>query len=403
MVSVSAQRADEPASDRASRSRIDRISAAVVLAPSSVGTTASVVVISSLLVISWCVVYLGGGSARMGTMWFYFPIVLAAARFGFTGASLTALTASVLAGPMLPADVAMASAQHASLDITRAIFYLLLGLLMAAIVGRLKTSLAHEKAVLTEERDLAARKAAVISTVSREFRTPLSVISGSIDILSGQTLSHDDRVRLLQSAQEATRKLDTLVSGILAVADERLAGARNNTRLVSVASVLGEVSQDLSEHYGNRIDFDPRGVLIWANPAIVRPAFRAIVDNALKFSPAGSAVRVCAVRRPGAVEITIEDSGPGIERSFLPHAFEPFAQADDSATREHGGLGMGLFVANELIKSAGGDVQLSPTDEGTVVTVRLPGARSDIEKGSSEADEPFPVPDPFGVASDSVL
>ena len=104
---------------------------------------------------------------------------------------------------------------------------------------------------------------------------------------------------------------------------------------------------------------------------------------------------------PGAAEITVEDAGPGLGRAFLPHAFEAFTQADDSVTREHGGLGMGLFVAKTLISSAGGEIKLASGDEGTVATIRLPGARSDVENGQAVADEPFPLPDPFGMTSSS--
>lgn len=401
MIGADAERSDEFTTENVSRRRIDRVAAAVVLAPTSTSTAASVIVILALLIISWCVAYLGGGAARMGTAWFYFPIVLAAARFGFPGAAITGLTASILAGPWMPADVAMDIPQHALLNVTRATFYLLIGLLIAAIVGRLRKSLEQERAVLAEERDLAARKAAVISTVSHEFRTPLSVISGTIATLSDQSLSDDDQQRLLLSAQDSTKKLDNLVSGILAVAEERQPGARNNTRLISVASVLGEVSQDLSERYGERIEFDPRGVLIWADPAIVKPAFRAIIDNALKFSPSGSPVHVSAARVPGAAEITVEDAGPGVERAFLAHAFEAFTQADDSVTREHGGLGMGLFVAKTLVSSAGGEIALTSGGEGTVATIRLPGARSDIEKSRADADEPFALSEALGVTSSS--
>ena len=345
------------------------------------GRAASVAIIAGLLGASWLAVYLAGGAAHVAPHWFYIPILLAAARFGFRGAAFTGIAAGLLAGPLVPADVAMQIAQKPPDEISRAIFFLAIGLLMAAIIGRLKTALGREVALLGEERDLAARKAAVVSTVSHEFRTPLTVILGAAETLHEQQLPLGERQELLEGVQHAARKLDNLVSGVLAVIEDSGSRTRTNTRLVSVESVLEQARADLGRTWGDRVHVERGGaVLIWADPAIVEPALRAVVENALKFSSANSRVSIIGVRRPKDVEITIRDMGCGISATFLPHAFEPFTQADDSATREHGGLGIGLFVARTLISSAGGSIELSSArDGGTVARVRLPGARADIE------------------------
>ena len=341
-----------------------------------------------LLAASWLAVYLAGGAAHVAPHWFYIPILLAAACFGFRGAAVTGIAAGLLAGPLVPADVALGIAQKPPDEISRAIFFLVIGLLMAAIIGRLKTALSREVALLGEERDLAARKAAVVSTVSHEFRTPLTVILGTAETLHDQQLPAEERQELLEGVQHAARKLDNLVSGVLAVIEDSGSGTRTNTRLVSVGSILEQACSDLARSWGDRVHFGRGGsVLIWADPAIVEPALRAVIENALKFSPASSQVSVIAVRRPKEVEITIQDMGPGISNEFLPHAFEPFTQADPSTTREHGSLGIGLFVARTLVSSAGGSVELRSGPPGGVVAgIRLPGARADIEPSSARSE-----------------
>jgi signal transduction histidine kinase len=382
-----------PQADDAKRT-IDRV-ASLVLAPSSLGGPASIVLIGALLALSWLIPYASGGANRTGTQWFYIPILLAAARFGYAGAVSTGVAASILAGPLLPTDVALAISQNAGQELTKSVFFVLLGLLMAAIIGRLKTSLAQEMSVVEAERDLAAREAAVISMVSHEFRTPLSVITGTVATAKDPELSRPERDELLDGASEAAQRLETLVSGVLAVA-ERTKGGHAARRLILLELVLSEVAEDLSSTWGDRIHWKLAGSpVVWADPAAVKPALRAVLDNALKFSPPDSSVSVSALRRPRDVQITVTDSGPGIDPSFLPRAFEAFTQQDDSATREHGGLGIGLFVARTMVESAGGRIELlSLAGGGTAASISLPGARSDLDRVRAEPEEPFEQRDP---------
>ena len=78
-----------------------------------------------------------------------------------------------------------------------------------------------------------------------------------------------------------------------------------------------------------------------------------LLSNAVKFTPAGGQVRVSLEQRGGDVEIAVEDDGIGIPPEFLPHVFERFRQADSSATRVHGGLGIGLSIVKASSSSTG--------------------------------------------------
>jgi CheY-like chemotaxis protein len=99
-----------------------------------------------------------------------------------------------------------------------------------------------------------------------------------------------------------------------------------------------------------------------------------LLSNAVKFTPQGGRVRARLQRAGPSIEIVVSDDGQGIEPAFLPHVFERFRQADSRFSREHGGLGLGLAIARDLIELHGGTVSAASGGRGTgaTFTVRLP-------------------------------
>jgi signal transduction histidine kinase len=101
-----------------------------------------------------------------------------------------------------------------------------------------------------------------------------------------------------------------------------------------------------------------------------------LVDNAVKYTPAGGAVRISA-RTPGegVVEVEVEDTGVGIPRSDLPRITERFYRVDKARSRELGGTGLGLAIVKHLVLAHGGDLSIdSELGQGTIVHVTLPTA-----------------------------
>jgi CheY-like chemotaxis protein len=114
-----------------------------------------------------------------------------------------------------------------------------------------------------------------------------------------------------------------------------------------------------------------------------------LLNNAVKFTPAGGRVEVVVARRDTTVEIRVSDTGRGIEPAFLPHIFERFRQADSSSTRSAGGLGLGLAIVRHLTELHGGTVTAeSPgPDLGATFRVRLPvpALRPSVEAAARES------------------
>jgi CheY-like chemotaxis protein len=103
-----------------------------------------------------------------------------------------------------------------------------------------------------------------------------------------------------------------------------------------------------------------------------------LLSNAVKFTPSGGTVRVTLLQAYGDVVVRVADSGIGIPAEFLPHVFDRFRQADSSTTRRHGGLGLGLSIARQLVEMHGGTIEVwsEGLDMGATFTVRLPLRRS---------------------------
>jgi signal transduction histidine kinase len=148
---------------------------------------------------------------------------------------------------------------------------------------------------------------------------------------------------------------------------------------------LGPIAQKVLETL--RPGADAKGVRLHA---VIRSSLRPIpgdaarlqqvlwnlLSNAIKFTPAGGDVTLELKEANGGVELSVSDTGIGIEEDFLPHVFERFRQADSSATRTHGGVGLGLAIVRHLVELHGGGIsaQSEGRDRGSLFVVWLPVA-----------------------------
>ena len=114
--------------------------------------------------------------------------------------------------------------------------------------------------------------------------------------------------------------------------------------------------------------------LISADPARFQQIVWNLISNAVKFTPKGGEILVCASAVGDDLQIAVCDSGQGISPDFLPQVFERFTQADASSTRRHGGLGLGLALVKQLVELHGGTVEAESAGvgKGSKFTVHLP-------------------------------
>jgi signal transduction histidine kinase len=358
------------------------------------GTSASfgVATIALLMGIGWAGVYLAGGAGHAPPHWFYIPILIAAVRFGPAGAMVTALASGVIAGPLTPSDVASGTQQAASDEIIRAVFFVFIGGVMAAIIWRLEEALSREAELARREAELAAHKAAMISAVSHEFRTPLSVLLGSSKMLLLRKRDWSEVERtLLEGIAGSARRLNDLVAAVLAVAEGPLDAENPELRDAPLRQIVSAVVTAIDPREAERVTSEIGDEIVRTDPPILEALLRQLLDNALKFTPGQSAVEIGArVEQAGQLLIVVADRGPGFDPRFLSKAFEPFTQGDASTTRTSGGLGIGLFVARRLAEYLGGELELRRRPGGgTEACVSVPhvGSLALADRAPGAADQ----------------
>jgi two-component system, OmpR family, phosphate regulon sensor histidine kinase PhoR len=229
---------------------------------------------------------------------------------------------------------------------------------------------------ITELRRLEQVRTEFIANVSHELRTPLTAIQGYLETLLGGALEEREHARrFVEIAFRHTERLGRLLNDLTDLSNIEL--GKVSLRLTPtplgplVDSVLelvaakardGEVTlhAEVSEGLGVRADHD-RLLQILIN----------LVDNAVKYTPAGGAVTVQARRTgDGRVALSVSDTGIGIPRADLPRITERFYRVDKARSRELGGTGLGLAIVKHLVLAHGGDLTIE-SDEGRGTTVRV--------------------------------
>jgi signal transduction histidine kinase len=228
-----------------------------------------------------------------------------------------------------------------------------------------------------------------VSNLSHDLRSPLTATTACLETLQGRWAEHaapdadraEDR-RLLAVALRNTRNAARLVQslGDLAQLDEP------EFRLARERVDIGELLDDIGLRFGQRAA--AAGVALRVEhaaadePAVAlidielfERAVANLIDNALKFSPAGSSIALTTQLRDAGVEVSVADTGPGIALADQPHLFDRFYQSRQNvapATGE-GGKGLGLAIVKRIAELHGGDVSVhSVPGQGTRVTLRLP-------------------------------
>ncbi len=238
---------------------------------------------------------------------------------------------------------------------------------------------------LARERlgELDRLKFEFLSNINHELRTPLAVIIASLDCLGRLGKEGPDQ-EFLQYARSQAQKLLGMVEGLL-----HLAAAGQDTHR-PIASI-GDIVDAVSAYHRDRLPGVSSGLhefsLVIESRALqtcfderhLRTILDALVDNAVKFTPAGGQIRLrvgeASEQGERWARIDVEDNGPGIPSDRLPKLFEPFHQLDGSMTRAAGGLGIGLALARRLAHEMGGKLAaVSDVGSGSIFSLFLPAA-----------------------------
>ena len=220
-----------------------------------------------------------------------------------------------------------------------------------------------------------------VSDASHELKTPLAVIIANAQILEEEPALPVGARRWVESTSDEARHMKELVEDLLTLAradeqaDSGAAGAaRAETDLTELVSGCALEFDAVAYERGCSISCDlEKDVRATVNASQVRQVVRTLLDNATKYAPAGSVVRVACRREGRRACLSVNNQGDAISPEDLPHLFDRFYRTDSARERQStGGFGLGLAIAKSLVESNGGKISATSTEQaGTTFTVTL--------------------------------
>jgi signal transduction histidine kinase len=224
------------------------------------------------------------------------------------------------------------------------------------------------------------RQRAFVANAAHELRSPLAALRTSAEVALSVDRSPEEYRELLADLVEGCEALGVLVTQLLLLAEGEagLVGPPVPVRLDLLAEKAVDMFAGIAEQRQVTLRFVFRGIAFVAgNDTHMRQVVNNLVDNAIKFTPAGGLVEVEVQggSGPRPCVLRIRDSGVGIPPENLPHVFERFYRGDKARGRDPrgGGTGLGLSICQALVVAHGGIIELeSAPGRGTTVTVQLP-------------------------------
>jgi signal transduction histidine kinase len=238
---------------------------------------------------------------------------------------------------------------------------------------------AEERAARSEAEAASRAKDDFLAVVSHELRTPLQAMLGWARMLTSGKLDEAAAHRAAETIERNTRLQTQLIDDLLD--DSRIVAGKLtlDERAVDLLPVIDaaiEAVRPAASAKGLQVEteLDPSAGPVLGDPGRLQQVVWNLVSNAVKFTPPAGGVEVRLTRVAEQARLTVIDTGRGIERELLPHIFDRFRQADSGSRRRHGGLGLGLAIAWQLVEMHHGTITAASEGEGrgATFTVTLP-------------------------------
>ena len=262
-----------------------------------------------------------------------------------------------------------------------------------------KQLLDSERAARAAAEHASRMKDEFLATLSHELRTPLGAILGWSHMLRTKSVGPDELRKGLETIERNARMQTQLIEDLLDMSRITSGKVRLDVQPVQPASVVEaalETVRPAAEAKGIRLErlIDPLAGPVSGDPSRLQQVVWNLLNNAIKFTPREGKVQVVLARVNSHIEISVADTGVGIEPDFLEHVFDRFRQADSSTTRRYGGLGLGLAIVRHLVELHGGTVRAASegAGKGSTFSVHLPLAIVHRAGGGEPRQHPSAAP-----------
>ncbi|QLY29911.1 sensor histidine kinase [Nocardia huaxiensis] len=215
---------------------------------------------------------------------------------------------------------------------------------------------------------------ALLSAVSHDLRTPLAAAKASVSSLRSDDVefSAEDTAELLETIEESVDQLTALVGNLLDSSRLMVGVVTPQTRRVYLDEVVHHAlmsmgTRGLQRAARDRVTVDVDAITVRADPGLLERVLANLIDNAVRYSPGDTPIRVSAERTGARVAVTVVDSGRGVPTGMEDHLFEPFQRLGDRDNST--GVGLGLSVVKGFVEAMDGTVHAEPTPGGGLTMV----------------------------------
>jgi heavy metal sensor kinase len=222
-----------------------------------------------------------------------------------------------------------------------------------------------------------------IADASHELRTPLAVLRGETEVALGKTRTIEEYQQSLSLIQDEAERLSRIVEDLFILARQpintRAALNKERVSLNDAVRDCARAAQVLAVRKGVRLKLenDSPSIALNGDEELIRRLILNLLDNAVKYTPAGGEISLALARQNGSAEIVVRDTGIGIPEAAQPRVFDRFYRVDKARARAMGGAGLGLSIAQWIVEAHGGAITLaSAPGQGSTFTVRLPVANT---------------------------
>jgi signal transduction histidine kinase len=265
----------------------------------------------------------------------------------------------------------------------------------------LRETVQREQIARAQAEEATRLKDEFLANLSHELRTPMNIIIGWAHLLRNGPLTDEQKVKAAEAIERAARSQAQLIEDLLDVSRIVTGKFRLQMQDVKIGLVLKSAVDSLRLVASTKqiivtLTQEAGDVTITGDPDRLQQVFWNLLSNAVKFTPSGGCVDVRMHKTETDVVVTVTDTGVGISSDFLPHVFDRFRQADNTSTRQHTGMGLGLAIVRHVVELHGGTARAESggADSGSsfILTLPLPSAKGAIADTAAPTAALFSTP-----------
>lgn len=258
-------------------------------------------------------------------------------------------------------------------------------------ITQLKQAEVDIRMALEKEREVSELRSSFVALVSHEFRTPLTIIQSSTDLLENYNhkLSDEKKFKLFGRVQGAVRRMTHLLEDVLLIGKAEAGKLNFKPSLMNLSVFCGDIVENLQMSTSSRhaIDFFMHGNCgeVLMDDKLLGHILTNLLSNAIKYSPQGGIVKFDVICSPETTTFLVQDHGIGIPKPDLEKLFESFRRASNVGSIP--GTGLGLAIIKKCVDLHGGQINIeSKIGVGTTFTVTLPSNSKILKQPSLEED-----------------